>query len=339
MCLNNRKEQVIKMKKGLTIFLVILATVFAVGMYVVYAKFEAEKTVPKGDTVTIPEKEVRMVKVKGKVYSDTGKISDALRCGMMDGQITSHVATGETPTEDNQSNFEGEYGYQYGQGDNTIEIQIDGNWYIFEAKEQDYPFFYGKVVESSVSHILVEPNEGEKIRKSADKIFVGLGEYGDAIYMEGTNVKITYTGDVMETYPAQIKATKIEIKSAENFELRLQDKQPQTDEKVHQILSADETAKQDYNVYTYGGTVNILINGEEMSLRDALLQDKITMNEIISKANEDVRNEKIQGNMYRDGGSMLYQYQSYAILKCHTVDGNRDVYIGTPDMTINDVLK
>ncbi len=43
--------------------------------------------------------------------------------------------------------------------------------------------------------------------------------------------------------------------------------------------------------------------------------------------------------MYRDGGSMVYQYGSYTILKCHTLDGNRDVYIGTPEMNINDVLK
>ena len=31
------------------------------------------------------------------------------------------------------------------------------------------------------------------------------------------------------------------------------------------------------------------------------------------------------------------QHADYTILKCHTIDGNRDVYFGTPEMTINDV--
>ena len=48
---------------------------------------------------------------------------------------------------------------------------------------------------------------------------VGLGENNDALYTIGTNVKITYDGTILESYPAQVKATKIEIKSAENFEI------------------------------------------------------------------------------------------------------------------------
>ncbi len=74
----------------------------------------------------------RMVRVKGKVYHDTGKVSEALRCGVMDGKIESTVETGEVPAQDNQSNFGAGYGYQYGAG-GTIEINVDGKWLIFEA--------------------------------------------------------------------------------------------------------------------------------------------------------------------------------------------------------------
>ncbi len=42
--------------------------------------------------------------------------------------------------------------------------------------------FYGKVVESDASYIIVEPNEDEEERKSADKISIGLGEYNDALF-------------------------------------------------------------------------------------------------------------------------------------------------------------
>ena len=225
----------------------------------------------------------------------------------------------------------------YVDANSKIYDSIDICSYLPNAEIADPIYFYGKVIESKQNYIIVEPNEGEEIRKSADKISIGLGEYNDAIYMEGTNVKITYTGYVMESYPAKVEATKIELKSAENFEIRFYDKQPQTDTKIHKILDKSETDKYDYNIYTYDGSVNILINGEEMSLRNALLENKIIMNEIIEKANKDLKDNKITGDTYKDGGSIIYNYENYTIIKFHTLGGNRDVYIGTKSMTINDI--
>ena len=79
-----------------------------------------------------------------------------------------------------------------------------------EMIKEEYSFL-GKVIESTSKYIIVEPNENEEIRKSADKISIGLGEYNDALYEIGTNVKITYDGTIMESYPAQVNATKIEL--------------------------------------------------------------------------------------------------------------------------------
>ena len=194
--------------------------------------------------------------------------------------------------------------------------------------------FYGKVVESDASYIIVEPNEDEEERKSADKISIVLGEYNDALYMVGTNVKITYEGTVMTTYPLQVKATKIELKSAESFEILFYDKQPQSDIKLHKIVDKNETDKYDYDVYVYDGSVNIRIDGKDYSLKDALLENKITMEEIIAKANKDFPNAV----SYDDGGSMEYHYENYTIIKCHRLDGNRDVYIGTKEMKLSDVI-
>ncbi len=73
-----------------------------------------------------------MVMVDGVLYKDTGRISTERRCGMMDGKITSTVDT--VPAEDNQSNFGTGYGYQYGM--NGIEVSIDGEWHIFEPKQE-----------------------------------------------------------------------------------------------------------------------------------------------------------------------------------------------------------
>lgn len=78
--------------------------------------------------------------------------------------------------------------------------------------EQNEKFFSGKIIEANTSYIIVQPNEDEEIRKSADKISISLGEYNDVVYTVGSTVKITYDGLIMESYPAQIKAIKIEVK-------------------------------------------------------------------------------------------------------------------------------
>ena len=202
---------------------------------------------------------------------------------------------------------------------------------------QELPYFYGTIIEYKANNIIVEPREGENIRKSADKISIDIGKYSDVVYMVGTNVKITYDGTIMESYPAQVKATKIELKSAENFELKFS-KKSNSGSKIEKILDKSETKKlgiysYDYNIYSYNGTVNIIIDGKETSLRNALLENKIKMEEIIAKANKDFPNATV----YKDGGSMEYHYKDYTIIKVHKIDGNRDVYIGESKLKINDL--
>ncbi len=205
-------------------------------------------------------------------------------------------------------------------------------------QEQNEKSFFGKVIEADASYIIVEPNEDEEERKSADKISIGLEKNSDTLYMIGTNVKITYDGTIMESYPAQVKATKIELKSAENFEILFYDKQLQSDVKEQKIVDKNETDKYDYNVYIYDGSVNIIIDGKNYSLKEALLENRIAMEEIIAKANQDEKEGKTKVDMYKDGGSMEYHYENYTIIKCHTLDGNRDVYIGTKDLKLTDVI-
>lgn len=226
--------------------------------------FGSAKINKENDIEENSNKEVRRaVRIQGKVYYDTGKISTALRCGMMDGKITSNVEASQIPTQDNQSNFKGEYGFQYGLGD-TIEIPINDEWHIFEA---------------------------ENSAEEKDK----------------------------------------------NFEIRFYDKQPYNEVKAYKILDKSEMNDCNYRVYSYEGSVNILINGEEISLRSAALENKITMDEILEKAEKDLKEGKITGDMYKDGGSKIYKYNSYVIIKLNRVDGNKDIYIGSANLNINDL--
>lgn len=227
--------------------------------------------------------------------------------------------------------------YQYTDGKKDVIFR----WEKYTPYEnnimQEQAVFFGKVIESNVQYIIVEPNEDEEIRKSADKISINLEENNDVIYPVGVYVKITYTGEVMESYPAQIKATNIEIKSVDNFKLKVNNFVETVNNEPYKILSEEENTSYNYDVYAYNVNVQIEINGNTLNLGTALLENKITMEEIIAKANNDLLDGKITGDMYKDGGSMIYKYDNYTIIKCHTLDGNRDVYIGTPEMTINDI--
>lgn len=72
----------------------------------------------------------QLVQVNGELYYNTGETNNVARCGNLDGNITSVTAAGETPAEDGQANFEAD-GWQRGMEEDTIEINIDGDWYVF----------------------------------------------------------------------------------------------------------------------------------------------------------------------------------------------------------------
>ena len=112
------------------------------------------------------------------------------------------------------------------------------------------------------------------------------------------------------------------------------------------ILGKDENDKYDYDIYSYNGDVKVIIDNEIFTLRDALLNDKITVEEILEKAEKDVEKYK---NTYKtgiaDGGTVEYYYNDYIILKLNrislTAEGeytNKDMYIGDIFMDVSDVI-
>ena len=137
----------------------------------------------------------------------------------------------------------------------------------------------------------------------------------------------------METYPAQINTDDILINGYEDFELTVE----KTDNVyVKKILNNTELYKNnsDYNLYYYGlNNVNITVDNKTMPLEEALRDGKMTLDGLIIKANKDFPDNV----SYKDGGTMEYRYKDYTIVKFHTVNGNRDIYIGTPEMTVNKV--
>jgi len=82
-----------------------------------------------------------------------------------------------------------------------------------KIEEEQYEFV-ATIIGAYDSSILVEPEEGTNERKSSDKISMGITRPTNGtndFYVVGNKVKITYNGMIMESYPAQIIATKIEL--------------------------------------------------------------------------------------------------------------------------------
>ena len=143
----------------------------------------------------------------------------------------------------------------------------------------------------------------------------------------------------METYPAKINSNEISVDGYEDFEITVKKAKDIEKKKIlnNKDLAAD---KQDFNLYYYGlDEVTVKVNDETMSLEEALRSGKVTLQGIVAKANKNLDAKEIKGDIYKDGGSMIYQYDTYTIIKCHTINGNRDVYIGIEGMTLNDVEK
>ena len=201
--------------------------------------------------------------------------------------------------------------------------------------------FIGTVLEETTTYMIVEPNEDEDERKSADKIRINYGvDHIDYLYGVGRKVLITYSGYIMETYPAQINTNNVSAEGYLDFNLSFV-KQEENVKSLSGVVNLKKIDKygQDIAIIIYDlKEVNVSIEGIGIySLKDALLSGKITKNGLIRKATVDNDNGLNRKEIYKDGGSILWAYDDYTILKMNTLDGDNDIYIGASDMTINGV--
>lgn len=76
--------------------------------------------------------------------------------------------------------------------------------------------FVAEIIETHENFIIVKPDANSREIKSSDKISVNITRPTNGtndFYVIGNKVKITYNGEIMETYPAQIIASKVELES------------------------------------------------------------------------------------------------------------------------------
>ena len=223
--------------------------------------------------------------------------------------------------------------------------------YQYVPPVNDYPLqtnnyknsFVGKVLEETTSYMIVEPIEDKADGDMGEKVKVEYGtDHYDYFYGIGRMVVIYFEGKPEEADNGMklVKSDDISTEGFREFELEVE---PSTDKQKKLALSGDDIQSfvsfgqmSDTNLYYYGiDKVLITIKGFTMPLETALEKGRITLNGIIANCNMDVMNGVLEELVYKDGGSQVYKYPNYTIIKYHTIDGNRDVYIGSTDMDIH----
>lgn len=92
---------------------------------------ESHETIKGSFGEQYEKKPMRMMKIDGDLYYDTGFVSDMIpRCGTLDGNLKKTAELGIVPQKDGEANFEAE-GYQ-STSSITKEVPIDGQWVIFK---------------------------------------------------------------------------------------------------------------------------------------------------------------------------------------------------------------
>lgn len=200
--------------------------------------------------------------------------------------------------------------------------------------------FIGKIIEEERDHITVCPNTDEKEYEIADTFRISFTEkHKDYLYGTGRSVLITYIPHIdIKDGIAHITTDDINTEGYEDFDLfAIADEGRNSSFVINNCELS--TYNPDYNLYYYGlGEVFITVDGKTLPLVNALRLGKVTLSGIISKCNTLAALGEIEVLHFKDVGSKIFRFDNFSILKFHTLDGNRDVYIGPVDMDINEVL-
>ena len=234
------------------------------------------------------------------------------------------------------------------QNNKPVVFSTWGNQYV--PPVNDYPLrneeqsFVGKVLEETTTYMIVEPANDEYERTVAEKIKIEYGtDHLDYLYGTGRLVVIYYKGEINtdDGKMASIKSDDISTEGFREWGMKVVPSNEQISKKIYDKAKphdSDTTSHwyKQYNLYYHGlEDVIITVDGEQHSLAHALKRGKITMSAILAKANRDVADGVIQDLRYKDGGSAVFKYPDYTIVKYHTIEGNDDMYIGTTDIDIH----
>ena len=138
---------------------------------------------------------------------------------LKDGGTTEYKALLYTVTKLHCLSPNSETGYEDGLKVKILGIQVYNEIkdnITIDKKDEITKSFEATIIEAKEDYIIVRPNDGTTELKSSDKISMKITRPTSGIndfYVAGNKVIITYNGNINESYPAQIEAIKIKLKS------------------------------------------------------------------------------------------------------------------------------
>ncbi len=115
------------------------------------------------------------------------------------------------------------------------------------------------------------------------------------------------------------------------------------DEGIRQLTDENFRQTCGYSVYTYSlHNVYISVGDNKLPLNDGIQKGIVGIDGLIAKAKRDAEKGRIKSRLYKDGGSVLYEYEDYSILKMNKITNSgesviKDVFIGPAGLSINDL--
>ncbi|AIZ37096.1 hypothetical protein VJI72_04525 [Parvimonas micra] len=91
-------------------------------------------------------------------------------------------------------------------------------------------------------------------------------------------------------------------------------------------MIAKKGSKMPFDIYTVGMEFKLKLDGKEYSVKDAISNGILDEDKLLQKLEQDKKDNKSTSEMYKDGGTIIYRYKDYSIVKYNTVDGDEDMY-------------
>ncbi len=223
---------------------------------------------------------------------------------------------------------------------NDIVIALSGKVYNYSELSRFFndfgrSFYYGEATNASIKVV----NYLDEQTQDEFKIAVEIGSMDDLNRTETAKLIVTKNGEVTEYKYYDAKLNRDSSKNSDgeimiNYFIQTEDSK--TDlfaiklsgttyySELDMSFKADGSNSKlihkkagidDVNVYIAGGTAKVVFQGTEYKLEEALSKGLLDGNYILSQASLDYAYGVCKYDYYKDGGSEVYTYQDYAIVR------------------------
>lgn len=146
-------------------------------------------------------------------------------------------------------------------------------------------FFIGNITKINGNTAIISVTEGENVLASSDKISVDISKYS---FEKGDKVKVTFTGEIMETYPAKVNVKNIERVNLskltqlyitliddviENHDVALNHNMEYVAIDINGFTNLNEKEKQDVINHLYKYSENVYVGNYEYLKEQGLAQE------------------------------------------------------------------